>query len=177
METIPKTDCTKIGFLQKPHGIKGDIVLQLEEDYTESLEEYPTFFLEIDQLLVPFFPTKDGIRIRSTDSALVRFKWIEDEIDVKRICGTPVFLKNEVIILNEEEIGLHNLIGFILFDETLGKIGEIEQVDDFAGNLVLQVKFKNAEVLVPFNEDFLVRFDEKKREIELQCPEGIFEID
>ncbi len=177
METIPKANCKKIGYLQKPHGIKGEIVLQLEDNYAESLEEYPTFFLEIDQLLVPFFPTKEGIRIRSNESALIQFDWIENEIEAKKICGCQVYLDQNDLILNEEEITLHQLVGYTLFDKSVGKIGKIEQVDDFSGNMIFQVKFKGEEVLVPFNEDFLIRFDEEKKEIELQCPEGIFDID
>lgn len=177
METIPKSVCTKVGFLQKPHGIKGEILLQLEQDYTESLEKYPDFFLEIDQLLVPFFPAENGIRIRSGDSALIRFDWIDNEIEAKKICGSPVYIKKENILIRDEKIGLHHLVGFVLFDKTIGKIGKIEQVDDFSGNLILQVRFKSKTVLVPFNEDFLIRFDEGKKEIELQCPEGIFEMD
>ena len=177
METIPKSDCQKIGYLQKPHGIKGEIVLQLEDDYTESFEEYPTFFIEIDQLLVPFFLSEEGIRIRSNDSALIQFDWIDNEIEAKKICGNSVYLNHEDIVLNDDELTLHQLVGYTLFDKVVGLIGKIEQVDDYSGNLILQVQYKEQEVLVPFNEDFLIRFDEGKKEIELQCPEGIFEID
>ena len=35
---------------------------------------------------------------------------------------------------------------------------------------------KQDEVMIPFNEDFLTRFDEKARELEMQCPEGLFDL-
>ncbi len=177
METIPKTDCQKIGYLQKPHGIKGEVVLQLESDYTESLEEFPTVFLKIDGLLVPFFMADGGLRIRSADSVLVRFDWIENELDAKRITGCQVYLKNEDVIIDEDEVHLHKLVGYTLFDETKGEIGKIERVDDYSGNLIFQVNYKNEEILIPFNQDFLVRFDEEKKEIELECPDGILDLD
>jgi len=175
MESIPKQDCRKIGYFQKPHGIKGELVLQMEEDFTESLEEYPTVFVEIDGLLVPFFIAENGLRSRSSESALLRFDWIENEDQARKLCGSSVYLKNEDIIWEEEDISLHQLVGYTLFDSIIGTIGKILQVDDYSGNLLLTVEFKEREVLVPFNEDFLIRFDEEKREIELQCPEGIFE--
>ena len=177
METIPKKNCQQIGYLQKPHGIKGELVLQLEDDYTESLEEYPVIFLEIDQLLVPFYPKENGIRIRSAESALVLFDWIENEVDAKKICGSKVFLKQEDVILYEDEITLHQLIGYTLFDSNIGEVGEILQVDDYSGNMIFQVAYKDSEILIPFNEDFLVRLDEDEKEIELQCPDGIFDIE
>ena len=177
METIPKSSCQKIGYLQKPHGIKGELVLQLEDDYTESLEEYPIIFLEIDQLLVPYFPSDEGIRIRSGESALVKLDWVENEIDAKKICGSQVYLKKEDVLFDEEEISLHQLVGYTLFDSTISTVGEIIRVDDYSGNLIFTVIYKKKEILIPFNEDFLIRLDEAEKEIELQCPDGIFNID
>ncbi|MGQ8337248.1 ribosome maturation factor RimM [Sunxiuqinia sp. A32] len=175
MESIPKNDCQKIGYLQKPHGVRGEMVLQLEDDYTESLEAYPTIFLEIDGLLVPFFLTKDGIRSRSAEAVLVKLDWIDSEEIARKFCGSSAYLLNSDLIFEEDEMTLHHLIGFTLIDSLKGKIGEIEQVDDYAGNLLLTVHFEGQEVLIPFNEDFLIRFDEDQKEIELQCPDGIFD--
>ncbi len=177
METIPKNDCLKVGYLQKPHGIKGEVVLNFEPEFANSLEEEPALFLEIDGLLVPYFLKPEGIRFRSGETALLHFDWIEDENMARQICGNSVYIKKEDWLDDEEELPLHMLVGFQLYDTTLGLIGPIEQVDDYAGNLIFQVTYKNQEVLIPFNEDFLIRFDEANREIELKCPEGIFDLD
>ena len=67
-------------------------------------------------------------------------------------------------------------MGYQLFDTKIGLIGSIEQVNDYAGNLIFQLTYKGQEILIPFNEDFLVRIDEKKQEIELECPQGIFDL-
>lgn len=176
METIPKSDCLKIGYLQKPHGVKGEIVLVFEPEFEASLEKEPLFFLEIDGLLVPFFLKPDGLRFRSGEAALLHFDWVEDESQAQKLCGCSVFIKKEDWDANQEELPLHMLAGYQLFDSQRGLIGPIEQVDDYAGNLIFQVHFHGQEVLIPFNEDFLIRFDEKKREIELQCPDGIFDL-
>ncbi|WP_372774987.1 ribosome maturation factor RimM [Mangrovibacterium sp.] len=176
METIPKVDCLKIGYLQKPHGIKGEVVLQFEPEYESSLEEMPTLFLEIDGLLVPFFIQDEGLRFRSGETALILFDWIDDEEQARKICGTSVYIHKDDWIDDAEELSLHALVGYTLFDTERGKIGSILEVNDYAGNLILSVEYNKQEVLVPFNEDFLTRFDEEKREMELQCPEGIFDL-
>ncbi|MGD9929751.1 MAG: ribosome maturation factor RimM [Mangrovibacterium sp.] len=176
METIPKNDCLKIGYLQKPHGIKGEVVLNFEPEFETSLEEEPALFLEIDGLLVPYFLKPDGLRFRSGESALLQFDWVDDENQARQICGCAVYMKKEDWLDDEEELPLHMLVGYQLFDSKRGIIGTIEQVDDYAGNLIFQVTYNGQEVLIPFNEDFLVRFDEDNREIELQCPDGIFDL-
>ncbi len=176
METIPKDECQKIGYLQKPHGIQGEVVLQLEPGYAASVEEEPIFFLEIDGLLVPYFLQAEGIRFRSNETALLHFDWIEDDIQARKICGLSVYLKQEDILIEDAELSLHALVGYQLFDTKIGLIGSVERVDDYSGNLIFQLKYKGQEILIPFNEDFLVRIDEEKQEIELECPQGIFDL-
>lgn len=178
METIPKADCLKIGYIQKPHGIKGEVVFNFEPEYGDSLEEEPTLFLEIDGLLVPFFISEDenAFRFRSSETALVHFDWVDDEHQAKKLCGNSVYILREDWIKEEDELTLHMLVGYTLFDSKQGKIGEILQVDDFAGNLLFTVQYKGEEIMVPFSNDFLQRLDEEAREIELDCPEGLFEV-
>ena len=93
METIPHNDCLKIGYLQKPHGVRGEVVLQFQPEFGASLEEEPMLFLEIDGLLVPYFPDTEGIRFRTDETALLKFQWIETESQAKKICGFQVYMK------------------------------------------------------------------------------------
>jgi 16S rRNA processing protein RimM len=176
METIPQNDCLKIGYLKKPHGVKGEVVLQFQPEFGASLEEEPGLFLKIDGLLVPYFPDKQGIRFRSGETALLKLQWIDDGSQAKEICGLEVYIKKEDWISEEDLDPLHDLIGFKLIDHKLGFIGPIENIMDYGGNLVIQLTYQGREILIPFNKDFLIRFDEDKRELEMQCPEGIFDL-
>ncbi|WP_423129913.1 ribosome maturation factor RimM [Gaoshiqia sp. Z1-71] len=176
METIRKDDCLKIGYLQKTHGVRGELVLILDPGFADSLEEEPTLFLEIDGLLVPFFLKADGVRFRSNESALLQFDWVDDENQARRLIGLPVFIGKDDWLNEEEDVLFHQLVGYKFFDSKLGFIGLIEQVDDYSGNLIFQLDYKGKEVLVPFSDDFLIRFDEENQEIELDCPDGIFDL-
>jgi 16S rRNA processing protein RimM len=177
METIPKHNCVKIGFIHKPHGIHGELVIRFEEMYYETLEEYPPVFLEIDQLLVPFFIEDEGLRFKSGESVITKLKWIDSDKKAKDICGLSVFVDQEDVILSDEEMSPHELVGFTLYDETLGLIGEINEVNDYSGNLLLSVVYQEKDALVPLNEDLIVRIDEVNREIELRIPDGLFDLD
>ncbi|WP_167610404.1 ribosome maturation factor RimM [Maribellus sediminis] len=175
METIPKSECEKIGFFRKTHGVHGEVVLEFEEHFEFSVEEAERFFVELDGLLVPFFIEEEGLRFRSAKAAIVKFEDVESEQYAKRLIGQSAWLyQTEIVDEPEEHASL--LIGYSLFDEQLGEIGPIEEVDDFAGNIVLTVNRKGEELLVPFNDEILVALDEEKKTITLKLPEGLTEV-
>jgi 16S rRNA processing protein RimM len=177
METIPKNNCVKVGYVQKPHGIHGELVIRFDEEYYETLEEYPPLFLEIDNLLVPFFITDEGLRFKSGESVITQLEWIDSDKKAKELCGLSVFVDQSDVVEFEDEMSPNALVGYQLYDEDLGLIGEINEVKDFAGNILLSVDYRGKEALVPLNEDLIVRIDEDIREIELRIPEGLFDLD
>jgi 16S rRNA processing protein RimM len=175
METIPKADCTKIGFIRKTRGVHGELVLEFEEQFEFSVEEATRFFLEIDGLLVPFFAAENGLQVKSAKTAFVNFEWVDSEKYAQRIIGTNVYLFTSEIVDEPEEAGLSELEGFTLFDKNTGEIGVIARVEDFSGNTVLTIGKKNNEILIPFNEDFLVSIDPENKILTLDLPEGLIE--
>ncbi|MFV0266940.1 MAG: ribosome maturation factor RimM [Draconibacterium sp.] len=174
MGTIPKTDCEKIGFFRKTHGVHGEVVLGFEEHFEYSVEEAERFFVELDGLLVPFFIAEDGLRFKSSKSAIVKFDWVDTEKYAKRLVGASVFLYLDEIV--DEPLESEALLkGFVLFDAEKGEVGEIEQVDDYSGNVVLTVKHGDEELLVPFHPEFVVEIDEEQKRLTLKLPEGLIE--
>ena len=174
METIPKNDCEKIGFIRKTHGVHGQVVFEFEEHFEYSVEEAERLFVELEGLLVPFFISEEGLRFRSAKSAIVKFDWVDNEEYAKRLIGQSVCLyKNEIVDEPEEHTAM--FLGFTLIDTRIGAIGTIENVDDYSGNIVLTVNYNGTELLVPFNEDILVEIDEESKILTLNLPEGLVE--
>jgi len=175
METIPKANCTKIGFIRKTRGVHGELVLEFEEQFEFSVEDATRFFMEIDGLLVPFFVAENGLKMKSAKTAFVNLKWVDSEKYAQRIVGTDVYLFTSEIVDQPEETGLSQLEGFTLFDKTKSEIGIILRVEDFSGNTVLAVGNRNDEILIPFNEDFMVAIDPENKTLILDLPEGLID--
>lgn len=175
METIPKNDCEKVGFFRKTHGVSGELVLEFEPQFEISIEQADRFFIEIEGLLVPFFITDDGFRYKTDNTAILKFNDVENEEYAKRMVGASVYLfKNEIVIM-EDEFFESELENFLLIEEKLGEIGIIDHVDNFSGNIVITVNYKGKELLVPYNEDFLISIDKFNRIVTLRFPEGILD--
>lgn len=175
METIPKADCDKVGFFKKTHGVSGELVLEYESQFEYSIENADRFFVELEGLLVPFFIAEDGFRFKTENSAILTFEGVESEKYAKRMVGSSVFLfKNEIIVMSDELSDLE-LVDYLLVEEKLGEIGIINQIDNYSGNVVFTVNFKGKEILVPFNEDFLIDIDKQNKILKLRLPEGLFD--
>lgn len=175
METIPKADCENIGFFRKTHGVHGDLILEFEENFEFSVEDANRFFVELEGLLVPFFLMKDGLRFRGSNSAIVRLEGVVTEKYAKGLVGNSVYLFETEIVDEIEESPESKFEGYLVVDQTIGKIGKISNIDNFSGNIVITVEFKGEELLIPFNDEFLIKEDEANKTITLNLPEGLIE--
>lgn len=173
METIPKKDCENIGFFRKTHGIRGELILEFEPQFEYSVEDATRFFVEIEGLLVPFFV--DELRFKSGNAAIVTLKWVDSEKYAKRLVGNAVYLFKTDIVDDDAEPLESQLINYLLIDTTLGEIGVISQVDDYAGNIVITVNYHGNEILIPYNDNLLEAIDEKQKTIKLNLPTGLIE--
>lgn len=176
METIPKTDCEKIGFIRKTHGVHGELILEFEPHFEYSIEAAERFFVELDGLLVPFFLKDEGLRFKAGNSAILTFNLVDTEKYAKRLVGNSVYLYQTEIIDEPEQSLESQFENYLLIDETLGEIGNISQVDDYAGNIVITVGYKGNDILIPYNEDLLVEVNKAQKSIKLKLPEGLIEI-
>ena len=81
------------------------------------------------------------------------------------------------MVESDDEMSPHALVGFQLYGEDQGLIGTIKEVHDYAGNLLISVDYQGKEVLIPLNEELIIRIDEDHHEIELDIADGLFDLD
>jgi len=176
METIPKADCEEIGFFRKTHGISGELVLEFESHFEYSVEAADRFFVNLEGLLVPFFLKKDGLRFKSSNSAITSLENVESEEYAKRLIGNSVYLFQNEIIDSPVQSLESQLVDYMLFDENIGKIGIINQVEDYSGNIVFTVQYKGEDILIPYNNELLIELNDVQKSIKMNLPEGLIEL-
>ena len=173
---ILKENCIEAGYIQKPHGIRGEVILIYFEGIGETLENLEYVFIEISGGLVPFFYEPDGLRIRNDESAICKFDNVNSQEEAREIIGCKVFVAEEDFTENESEDIDSVLIGMNVIDNQYGDLGLISRVDDYSGNLVITVNHRKGEVLIPLSKEIIISFDENSRQIHLNCPKGLIEI-
>jgi 16S rRNA processing protein RimM len=82
----------------------------------------------------------------------------------------------EDFILEDEE-SLNEFVGYVIIDSRLGNIGNISEVDEKTDNVIIKVIHPSgAEIILPFNDDFIIEIDDDHKTIEFNSPEGLVEM-
>lgn len=147
----------------------------LEQGFELDVEQLGFVFFEVEGLLVPF--RVEQYEWRGDSSINFKFSLIENKEQAQQFVGCKVFIDREYIEMEGVEMNPQMLKGYSLTDKTLGVIGTVEEVNDYGGNLVLTVNYQDREALIPYNDELLVSIDTHELTIELDCPEGLFDME
>ena len=78
--------------------------------------------------------------------------------------------------LEKNEYYLHDLVGCTLIDETFGKVGVINEVNNQTSQTILFVETQNDEIVIPFVHEFILAVNTSKKEVNMDLPEGIINL-
>ncbi len=172
---IQKDDCILFGSIGKPHGTKGAFVLLLRNIKANEIKKRDSVFVEIDGLLVPFFI--ELFQPSSNDAVLVKVEDLDSESKAKSFSGLNVYVSKDKISKKKKSMDQpFELSGFSVIDVKKGFIGVVFDIADIAGNPLLIVQQGKQEILIPWHEDIILQVDQKKKEIQIEAPEGLFDL-
>lgn len=167
---IRREDVYRIGKIGKPHGVKGEVSFQFDDDIFDRTDA-DILILELDGILVPFF--MEEYRFRSDSLALMKLEGIDTQERARELTNCEVFFPREQQD-DEENLSWAAIIGFTVIDEqTNTPVGTIASVDDSTENVLFELE---DGTLIPASEDLITNIDTKKRTITIDLPEGLLEL-
>ncbi len=169
-------DCYCLGFVHKAQGIAGELVIKTEiEPSEDNITQWESIFLSIDGILVPFFI--ETIGLKSPNLLVLKLEDINNEVEARKLRSLEVYIDKNVFKAESNALGFVRWLNFEVMDTTFGRVGVLEDVQEFPSQLMLHVKSEdNRRHLIPANEDWLVKVDEDKNIIEMQLPEGLLNL-
>ncbi len=166
--------CFELGHVIKVHGVKGEVLVFLDADQPERYEDLGSLFLEIDGKLVPYFIRK--IKLQGND-AIVSFEDVQGIEQARKLVSCRLFLPLKFLPdLGDRQFYLHEIVGYRVIDEKAGQLGKIKSIYDANGNRLIGVDYKGKEILIPLNDDFIIRTDKVNKELLMNLPEGLLDI-
>lgn len=171
---ISPDEISAIGYISKPHGIKGEMSVAFEKTNFDE-DETPHFIFEMDGIFVPFFI--ENFRFKSDTTALYKFESIETEEQAREYTGKTIYIKNEFLLEEEEEESIQQFIGFEVIDKNAGSLGTIKQVDESTQNTLFIVDGDREELLIPATDYYITDIDEHNQIIYMDLPEGLVDMD
>ena len=162
----------QIGKLGKPHGLNGALKVLLWADFSDFIPKN-VLFVELTGDLIPFFIT--SIK-ESGAHLLVRFEDFDNPNSAYKLAKKKIFVRKRDLpesYFQEQVSDMDALLGFRIIDQSLGKIGEIIDFDEQVHQTMILVEYNGAEVMIPWVEAYIERFDVDKRIIEMDLPAGL----
>lgn len=174
---IRREDVFKIGRMGKPHGVKGEVSMQCDDDVFDRVDaDY--LVLDVDGILVPFFI--EEYRFRSDDVVLMKLEDIDSEQQARELTGCDVYFPHSLADNGESaEVSWQQLQGFVVLDHQHGDrvVGRVAGVDVSTVNTLLEVEREDgSDVLIPASEDLVVDVDIAGRRIVLDIPDGLLDL-
>lgn len=170
---IRKEEVYKIGVINKPHGVKGEVSFTFTDDIFDRVDcDY--LILLMDGILVPFFI--EEYRFRSDNSALVKFEDIDTAEKARMFTNVEVFFPMKYVEEQDEISSWNYFVGFAVDDVNHGTLGVISDVDDATMNVLFVIEKEDVgEILLPAHEEFILDIDHKKKRVKVDIPEGLLD--
>jgi len=163
-----------LGRIARINGNEGSVSVKLEKEFIENIPELESVFLEIEGKPVPFFISH--IEYRGGTIARIQFDRYREFDRLSEFNGCRLFLTSAPEDWHQSEND-SGLTGFTIFSSEKKLIGTVEGTIDNPGQLLLSVRSAAGKgILVPFHENLIVRIDRKKKQLIMDIPDGLYEL-
>lgn len=171
-----------VGRIRKTYGSEGEdgrkdgaLLVTLYDTFPESLDTAEPLWVGIDALAVPLYIS--SFERRGAASAVVLFDDFEREVEAELLVGKVLYKEGAFLSKeSESQTDFDALIGYELTDRVTGQRGRVTAFYDYPGNPLLGVDFDDREVLVPAADGLLEVASVRKRKLEAELPEGLFDL-
>jgi 16S rRNA processing protein RimM len=159
-----------VGFLRRPHGVRGEIIMDLHTDFPERFRDGRKLF--VGEGHRPH--TLESTRSRG-NGLLVKFRGIDTPEDAGLFRNQWLYVKaSEVPPLPEGQIYQHELFGMSVIDEANQPLGTLSEIITTGANDVYVVtRDSGKELLLPAIPSVILDIDAGRRLIRVHLLEGL----
>ena len=159
------------GKITKTHGYNGTVAMVANGLFDEESENLEEVFVRIDGLFVPF-PVEEFVLITDT-LAHVKLEFVDSQNEAQKIVGCYAY--TVIAPCNaEKQTELEKWIGHTVIDSNYGNFGVIRKMEDYKGNIVMQVIDGQKETLISMYPELVTSIDETAKILYITAPDGYF---
>lgn len=159
-----------IGFLRRPHGVRGEIVMDLHTDFPERIKSGRKVLVGEKRQPLTF----DTVRPHGS-GMLVSFCGVDTPEDAGAFRNQWVYVKaSDLPPLPEGQYYEYQLIGLDVVDETGAVLGKLSEILETGANDVYVVRNEDGgEILLPVIPSVILNRDMERRLLTARVPEGL----
>jgi 16S rRNA processing protein RimM len=159
-----------VGFLRRPHGVRGEIVMDIHTDFPERLRSGRKLFVGDEHKLVTLSATRPHAK-----GMLVKFKGIETPEEAGQMRNQWVYVRaSDVPALPQGKLYQYELFGFQVVDDNENSLGELVEIIETGANDVYVVRNESGkEILLPAIPSVVLETDPARRIMRVHLLEGL----
>lgn len=156
-----KDDLILFGRIVKTSKEYGNLFIRTFEEIEYKNIDF--LFVEIDGTYIPF--KINEIKKIKKNSLEIKFEFINNPKEAAEIVSKNVFIEKKFCTSKEEN--KNEIIGYIVIDEDLSKLGEIVNIINNNIQKLLEIRESNStkSFLVPYVNEFIFNIDHSKKTI------------
>lgn len=172
---MKKEDCFYLGKIVKKYSFKGELLAKLDADEPELYDNLEAIFIDLKGNLVPFFIKAS--QLHKSDLLRLKFEDVDTEADADALMKTELYLPlNLLPKLEGDKFYFHEVIGFTIEDKNYGTVGTLSGINDSTAQSLFEINKGDIEILIPMNDEFIVKVDRANKTIIVDTPEGLIDL-
>jgi len=172
---LKKEACFYLGKIVKKYSFKGEVLAKLDTDEPDLYENLDAIFIDLRGNLVPFFI--ESSQLHKSNLLRLKFEDVETEADAEALLKSDLYLPLDLLPkLDGNKFYFHEVIGFTIKDQNFGDVGIIKAINDSTAQALFEIDRNGVEILIPMNDEFIVKIDRDNKTIEVNVPEGLIDL-
>ena len=173
---MTKDDCYQLGHITKTHAVSGELVLYLDVDDPKEYADLESVLLEVKGELIPYFI--ESIAIVKGSRAIVAFEDVDTIEQAERLINCAAYLPLAELepITDETRFYFHEIVGYQVIDAEAGELGTVRGVYVMNAQDLIAMDYQNKEVLIPLNDEIVLRIDREAQTLEVNLPDGLLDV-
>ena len=179
--SAPEPEYLVVGTVRKPHGIRGELAVQVDTDRPGTVFRAGRVLLVGDAAGRPdgrsltverTRPFKEGLLVKVREHT-----GLNEAVEALR--GAALLIpRDQAAPLDDDEVFYHAVVGMRVdtsAGETVGTVSELYETP--GGGFLLGVRPpRGKEILIPFVREMVRRLDREARVVEIEAPPGLLEL-
>ncbi len=160
----------RVGFIKKPHGLKGELKVLPLTDNLHRFKKLKKIFLSNN--------TNKEIDIEYTkvnkDELILKIIGVDTKEKAELLRGLDLLIPREQgVKLNQWEYYSQDIIGLEVFFENK-KIGEVVDITNFGAGDLIEIQTDNNSIFYPFSKDYILSVEIDDKKIHISEYDGFF---
>ena len=173
MKILRKEDLTRIGYVNKTSGFKGNLNCFTDVSFPEKLLHKKFFFLILEGLPVPY--AIESIEMKG-DDLVVKFEDVDSEEQAKKLIRKEIYADKNLKEKKNDLLSWKDLVGYFAIDNYNGDIGIITEVLEYPQQMIAKCMVDGKEILFPLNESIVLEIEDDEKKVYVELPDGLIDL-